>query len=64
MKKMKIKIEGEQGAGKTMLLEILREAGWSVSEERLVGDSNEVIEATVVMPSRSARRRRATAGAL
>lgn len=56
---MKVTIEGDQGAGKTTLLEILKEAGWKVSEERLVGKANNKIEATVCMLNHSARRRRA-----
>jgi RNase adaptor protein for sRNA GlmZ degradation len=54
-KQIRITIEGEAGAGKSLALQALRDAGWKVSSEEIVQPNN-VIRATATMPRRTPSR--------
>lgn len=47
---LKLTVEGRQGSGKSTLLEVLREAGYEVSEER--SDDGYTVEVDVLPPKR------------
>lgn len=48
---MRVVIEGQQGEGKTSILDALRVCGFEVSDERAVGGDNGSVEATVTLPA-------------